>query len=77
MALLGNSTGSKNTAIGVAALNQSTGNKNIGIGFQAGLTLTKGSNNIFIGYQGAGDESQTIRIGTAQTQGPGRRVRNS
>jgi len=66
--LLGNSTGSKNTAIGVAALNQSTGNKNIGIGFQAGLTLTTGNNNIFIGNQGAGDESQTIRVGSAQTR---------
>jgi hypothetical protein len=66
--LLGNSTGSKNTAIGVAALNQSAGNKNIGIGFKAGLTLTTGNNNIFIGNQGAGAESQTIRIGTAQTQ---------
>ena len=66
--LVGNSTGSKNTAIGVAALNQSTGNKNIGIGFQAGLTLTMGNNNIYIGNQGAGDEFQTIRIGTAQTQ---------
>ena len=66
--LVGNSTGSKNTAIGVAALNQSTGNKNIGIGFQAGLTLTTGNNNVYIGNKGAGDESQTIRIGTAQTQ---------
>jgi hypothetical protein len=31
------------------------------------VTLTTGNNNIFIGNQGAGDESQTIRIGTAQS----------
>ena len=46
----------------------STGNKNIGIGYQAGTTLTSGHNNIFIGNQGAGAESQTIRVGTAQTR---------
>jgi hypothetical protein len=39
---------------------------NIGIGYQAGTTLTSGNNNIFIGNQGAGAESQTILIGTAQ-----------
>jgi hypothetical protein len=56
------------TAIGAKALKKSTGTKNIGIGFQAGVSLVTGNNNIFIGNQGAGDESQTIRIGTAQTQ---------
>jgi hypothetical protein len=30
------------------------------------VTVQTGNNNIFIGNQGAGDESQTIRIGTAQ-----------
>src|SRR5262249_10568507 len=34
----------------------------------AGVTLQTGNNNIYIGNQGAGDESQTIRIGTAQAQ---------
>ena len=29
--------------------------------------LTNGNNNIYIGSQGVGDESQTIRVGTAQT----------
>src|SRR5262249_433834 len=38
-----------------------------GIGFQAGVSLVNGSNNIYIGNQGNGDEFQTIRIGTAQT----------
>jgi Chaperone of endosialidase len=32
------------------------------------VTLQTGNNNIYIGNQGAGDESQTIRIGTAQAQ---------
>jgi Chaperone of endosialidase len=67
-ALLGNTSGSKNTAVGVAALQQTLGTKNVAIGFQAGITLANGNNNIYIGNQGAGDESQTIRIGTAQAQ---------
>jgi hypothetical protein len=66
-ALSDNSTGSRNTAVGRSALLHSTVTKNIGIGWQAGVTLTAGSNNIYIGNHGAGDEFQTIRIGTAQT----------
>lgn len=67
-ALENNSDGANNTAVGAKALKKSLGTKNIGIGYQAGVTLTTGNNNIFIGNQGAGDESKTIRIGTAQTQ---------
>jgi len=67
-ALHGNQTGANNTAVGAKALKKSTGTKNIGIGYQAGASLTSGNNNIYIGNQGAGDESQTIRIGTAQLQ---------
>ena len=67
-ALFTNVDGANNTAVGAKALKKSTGTKNIGIGYQAGVTLTTGNNNIFIGNQGVGDESQTIRIGTAQTQ---------
>ena len=67
-ALSHNVTGFGNTAVGRSALANSTGNKNIAIGFQAGTTLTSGHNNIFIGNQGAGAESQTIRVGTAQTR---------
>jgi len=63
-----NVAGNNNTAIGANALKKSLGTKNIGIGYQAGVTLGAGNNNIFIGHQGAGDESQTIRIGTAQAQ---------
>src|SRR5262249_6005690 len=66
-ALFGNRTGFGNTAVGLSALGNSTGNKNIGIGYRAGINLTIGNNNIYIGNQGVGDESQTIRIGTAQT----------
>ena len=67
-ALHDNTAGNNNTAVGARALTQSLGTKNIGIGYQAGLSLVTGSNNIFIGNQGAGDESQTIRVGTAQTR---------
>src|SRR5262249_20802957 len=67
-ALLTNIDGDNNTAVGAKALKKSTGTKNIGIGYQAGVTLTNGNNNIYIGNLGAGDESQTIRIGTAQAQ---------
>jgi Chaperone of endosialidase len=68
LALANNVAGLENTAIGAKALKKSTGTKNIGIGFQAGVTLSEGDNNIYIGNQGAGVESQTIRIGTAQAQ---------
>jgi trimeric autotransporter adhesin len=67
-ALLNNVDGTANTAVGFKALKKSTGTKNIGIGYQAGVTLINGNNNIYIGNQGAGDEFQTIRIGTAQAQ---------
>jgi hypothetical protein len=66
-ALHNNGNGTSNTAVGAKALKKSLGTKNIAIGFQAGVTLVTGNNNIYIGNQGAGDESQTIRIGTAQT----------
>jgi len=69
LALFMNNTGTKNTAVGSEALNNSTGNKNIGIGYQAGTNLASGHNNIYIGSAGGGSsESQTIRVGTAQSQ---------
>jgi hypothetical protein len=41
----------------------------LAIGFQAGINLTGGNNNIYIGsVSGASVESQTIRIGQAQRQ---------
>jgi hypothetical protein len=66
-ALNNNIGGAKNTAVGAKALKKSLGTKNIAIGYQAGVTLTTGNNNIYIGNSGNGDESQTIRIGTAQS----------
>ena len=43
--------------------------KNIAIGYQAGINLTSGSNNIYLGSAGGdGAEAQTIRIGKAQTR---------
>src|SRR5262249_24677945 len=68
LALSSNSDGDYNTAIGAKALKKSLGTKNIAIGYQAGVSLTNGNNNVYIGSPGAGDEFQTIRIGTAQTQ---------
>ena len=65
-ALQNNTTGFRNTADGNGALNNNTGSNNIGLGFNAGANLTTGSNNIDIGNSGAGGESNTIRIGSAQ-----------
>jgi hypothetical protein len=67
-ALYANS-GSYSTAVGSQALRNSTsGNNNIAIGYQAGFSVTTGSNNIQIGNEGAGSDSDAIRIGTAGTQ---------
>jgi hypothetical protein len=61
--------GFENTAVGYAALRDvTTGARNIAIGTQAGGDLTTGSDNIHIGYQGALNESDTIRIGLQQTR---------
>jgi hypothetical protein len=58
-----------NTAIGTEALRDvTTGSNNIAIGRIAGGDITTGSNNIHIGYQGAANESDTIRLGSQQTR---------
>jgi trimeric autotransporter adhesin len=68
-ALLNNTTGSNNMADGFQALlNNTTGSFNIAVGFQAGMNLTTGGNNIEIGNQGVAGESDTVRIGTQETQ---------
>ncbi|MGP0083741.1 MAG: hypothetical protein ACLP0B_08955 [Steroidobacteraceae bacterium] len=70
-ALQSNTTGGDNTAIGQNALqNNTTGSNNIGIGFQAGSNLTTGNNNIDIGSgnESVAGESNTIRIGSVNTQ---------
>jgi hypothetical protein len=64
-------TGSGNIGIGDEALGVQSGDGNIAIGIQAGLGLTNGSNNIYIGGDVAGIpldgkpiiESSAIRIG--------------
>lgn len=62
-------TGFENTALGYAALpDATTGARNIAIGTLAGGNITTGSDNIHIGFQGAFNESDTIRIGVAQTR---------
>ena len=68
-ALLHNITGGSNTAIGAGALfGNTTGHDNIALGVFAGLNISTGNNNIDIGSQGFGNESDTIRIGTSQTK---------
>jgi hypothetical protein len=68
-ALFANTTGNGNTAFGYRALQGLvSGGENIAIGDFAGFNLTGGeSNNIYIGDSGMAGESNTIRIGGAQT----------
>jgi uncharacterized coiled-coil protein SlyX len=69
-ALQNNTTGGSNTAIGDFALISNTmGSNNIALGDYAGAAIVTGSHNIDIGHQGgATGESNTIRIGTMDTQ---------
>jgi len=66
-ALDSNSTGTKNTAFGYQSLLKSTGNRNAAIGYTAGATLSSGNNNIYLGHDGAANESLTMRLGNNQT----------
>jgi hypothetical protein len=66
--LFHNTTGAGNTAVGFHALSNNNGSSNIALGLSAGVNLTTGSNNIDIGSFGAGGESNTIRIGSAQVR---------
>lgn len=66
-ALDGNTTGFSNTAVGRNSLIVSNGSGNIALGFQAGVNLTTGSSDIYIGNEGMSTESFTIRIGTGGT----------
>jgi hypothetical protein len=61
--LQNNVTGWFNTAYGWQALLNSTGAFNLAVGTQAGLNLTTGDRNIYIGNQGVAQESGAIRIG--------------
>jgi hypothetical protein len=67
-ALASNVGGAGNVAIGDRALIEGRDNYNTAIGFQAGQNLIVGTENIYIGDRAgtydAGDESNTIRIGS-------------
>ena len=67
-ALSTNTTGNNNTAIGENALELSTGSGNVALGVNAGSALTTGNNNIYIAHGGVSSESNTTRIGLAQTR---------
>jgi hypothetical protein len=70
VALGGNTTGIRNIGIGdFAGASITTGGFNIAIGDQAANNVSGGSfNNIHIGSQGLFSDSNTIRIGTQDTQ---------
>jgi uncharacterized coiled-coil protein SlyX len=62
-----------NTAVGRGALGQlglsgPGGGGNIALGWEAGVNLLRGDNNIYIGNSDGFDEDNTIRIGTVGTQ---------
>jgi hypothetical protein len=70
-ALLSNSVGSSSTAVGDSALLNASGSisgANIAVGVNAGLNLTSGANNIYLGNVGASTESKTMRLGQVQTR---------
>jgi hypothetical protein len=63
------SDGVGNTGGGTHALQQNTtGSANIALGFEAGVNLTDGSANIYLGHFGEATESNTMRLGQAQTR---------
>jgi hypothetical protein len=68
-ALVANTSGGNNVAIGRFALNSNTtGSNNIAIGTGAGTNLSSGGNNIYLGATGNSTESNTLRLGsTGQT----------
>ncbi len=69
-ALTANTTGVSNTAVGsTAGAAVTTGTNNVMIGASVAATTSTGSNNIYIDGTGLnpGNESNTIRIGNAQT----------
>ncbi len=65
-----NTTGFRNTAVGVQALgNLVSGFDNIAIWLNAGFSLNSGeARNIDIDHSGVAGENATLRIGTLQTR---------
>jgi hypothetical protein len=70
LALGASTKGNKNVAVGAGALKAlTTGGGNIALGSDAGSKTVKGASNIYIGSPGlAATESDTVRIGSAQTR---------
>ncbi len=68
--LLYNTSGSRNTAIGNAAMLNSTGTKNTAVGDSAGSAWTSGTDNIALGSgaNGLAGDTGTIRIGGGDNQ---------
>jgi endosialidase-like protein len=66
-ALFDNTASSNNTAVGNSALAHTTGSSNVALGASAGLNISAGNFNIDIGNPGVAGDSNTIRVGTAQT----------
>jgi hypothetical protein len=61
-------TGINNSVYGQGAANNiTTGGSNLVLGRNIGVNLTTGSSNIYLAGEGSGNESSTIRVGTAQT----------
>jgi len=63
-ALNNNVLGNNNTAVGYGALTESSGNDNTALGFFAGVNLSTGAGNVYIGANiiGAGNESNHTYI---------------
>ncbi|MEO7724928.1 MAG: tail fiber domain-containing protein [Chthoniobacterales bacterium] len=62
--LYNNTTGLRNTTIGVESLKRTNGSDNVGVGYEAGMNIGTGSNNIDIGHPGTKGDSNIIRLGT-------------
>jgi hypothetical protein len=61
--------GSNNTALGGGSLaTLVAGSSNVALGSSAGIDLQNGSGNVYLGHRGSATESQTLRIGAAQTR---------
>ncbi len=57
-----NQTGSDNIAIGILSLDAVTSSRNVAIGSNAGLYLTTGTNNTFLGYNAGINKSLYSRL---------------
>ena len=71
--LFSNASGSGNTAAGVASLQNADSNSNTAFGMAAGISITTGSNNVYVGNVDASSASVTdeIVIGTPLSLGKG------